>query len=194
MTTIRIEAENPRRLIPHEDILVEKMLNISLELGKSKLIKPVIVDSNTHVILDGHHRHAAALRLSFNKIPVFYVDYESPRIYIDIWYRRFSNPSIAKVVLSSFKSDGIVCAKFDFTRICDKTLFKVYWKLEMIEKVLSSIKINVEKDTYGHLEPPPIDKETVIDIANKGLRFPPKTTRHVYKFIIPQDAVSIDDI
>ncbi len=192
MSTIRIEMEKPGNLIPHEDILIDKVVNISLEVQKIRAIKPIIVDENTHVILDGHHRFTAALRLSLPKIPVIYVNYNSTSISVSIWYRRFSKPHIVKSILSSIYSSGGICARFDSIRICDDSLYKLYWKLEKVESFLNSIGIHVEKDMVGHLEPPSIYKEDVISIANRGLRFPPKTTRHVYEFIIPQKAISID--
>lgn len=185
--------ENPRYLIPHEDVLLEKVSSLLFEISKTRQMKPIIVDSNTHVILDGHHRHTASLLLSLRKIPVIYVNYNSSKIYVDIWYRKFSKPNAVKSILSSLTSNGSICAKFDLIKICDISLYRLYWRLEAIESFLLSLKINVIKDINGDLKPPLISKSDVIDIANRGLRFPPKTTRHVYEFIIHQSPVSIDD-
>ncbi|WP_338599657.1 ParB N-terminal domain-containing protein [Sulfolobus tengchongensis] len=185
--------ERPKNLIPHEDVIIEKVIDISMQLQRLKTIKPIVVDENTHVILDGHHRYTAALRVSLPKIPVIYVDYKSPSIHVNVWYRKFSKPQMAKIILSSINTDGNICAKYEDVSICADSIYKLYWKLEIVESFLFSLGISVEKDLIGHLVPPAIDKQHIIDIANRGLRFPPKTTRHVYEFIIPQKAISIDD-
>ncbi len=194
MNTTRIEAENPKNLVPHEDVLVEKVMNITLSIRKFRVIKPIIVDEDTYVILDGHHRHKASLLISLRRIPVIYVKYNSSAIGVDIWYRRFSNSLLAKSIISSLASEGKICAKFDNIRLCDNSTYKLYWKLESIERFILNLGIRIEKGVSGDLIPPPLEKEEIINIANKGLRFPPKTSRHTYAFIIPQFHLSIDDI
>jgi len=43
----------------------------------------------------------------------------------------------------------------------------------------------------GDVEPPSLSKKDVIRVARKGLVFPPKTTRHVYDFIIQHSPLSV---
>lgn len=44
------------------------------------LIRPIVVDEKTNVVLDGHHRIEALSLLGCSKIPVCYVNYDSRRI------------------------------------------------------------------------------------------------------------------
>ena len=44
------------------------------------LMKPIVVDAKTKVVLDGHHRLEALRQLGCSKIPVYYVNYGSEKI------------------------------------------------------------------------------------------------------------------
>ena len=60
----------------HEEIKQKKVLKLfemTQKWGAQR--KPVIIDSATGIILDGHHRYAVALKLSLEKIAVIKVDY-----------------------------------------------------------------------------------------------------------------------
>jgi len=69
--TIRVDF-----LKTHEEIKskkVVKLFEMTKKWGAQR--KPVIIDSSTGVILDGHHRHAVAVELNLEKIAVIKVDY-----------------------------------------------------------------------------------------------------------------------
>lgn len=60
----------------HEEIKQKKVLKLfemTQKWGAQR--KPVIIDSATGIILDGHHRYAVALKLSLEKIAVIKVNY-----------------------------------------------------------------------------------------------------------------------
>ena len=60
----------------HEEIKskkVVKLFEMTQKWGAQR--KPVIIDSSTGVILDGHHRYAVAVQLNLEKIAVIRVDY-----------------------------------------------------------------------------------------------------------------------
>ncbi len=75
-----------RVLRPHERV-DERHLEELLEqiLADGVLKTPVIVDSESMTILDGHHRVAALKRLGASKIPAVLVDYRDPRIRVESW-------------------------------------------------------------------------------------------------------------
>jgi ParB-like chromosome segregation protein Spo0J len=50
------------------------------------------------VILDGHHRYAALVRLGARRIPVAFVDYKDPKIRIESWRAQETPPTKAEVV------------------------------------------------------------------------------------------------
>ncbi len=49
------------------------------------LIKPIVVDRNTMVILDGHCRCDALKKLDCSKVAVKFVDYTSEDIHVEKW-------------------------------------------------------------------------------------------------------------
>ncbi len=49
------------------------------------LVKPIVVDRNTRVILDGHCRCVALKKLGCSKVAVRFVDYTSGSIHVEKW-------------------------------------------------------------------------------------------------------------
>jgi len=65
----------------HERIDPKRLYNLKTEIESDGILKrPIAVDINTKVILDGHHRIEALKLLGCSKIPVLFVDYQSPKI------------------------------------------------------------------------------------------------------------------
>lgn len=70
----------------HEGINHEHLYKLLKEILRDKVLrKPILVDVNTLIILDGHHRHAALQILEAEYIPAFLVDYKSDRIRVASW-------------------------------------------------------------------------------------------------------------
>ena len=62
-------------LKPHEEIKVknrDKLLDMTKRWGG--FTKPMLVDSETGAILDGHHRHSVAVSLNLNRVPVILIN------------------------------------------------------------------------------------------------------------------------
>ncbi|HJM55553.1 MAG TPA: ParB N-terminal domain-containing protein [Poseidonia sp.] len=74
-------------LKPHEEVKPrnrDKLLEMTRRWGG--YTKPLIVDSRTGAILDGHHRHSIAIKLGLNRVPAICVDYlENQQISLDVW-------------------------------------------------------------------------------------------------------------
>tara|TARA_X000001036_G_C20649264_1_gene794285 strand:+ start:879 stop:1298 length:420 start_codon:yes stop_codon:yes gene_type:complete len=74
-------------LKPHEEIKTrnrDKLLDMTKRWGG--FTKPLLVDSVTGAILDGHHRHSVAIAMKLKRIPVILIDYISnDEITVDIW-------------------------------------------------------------------------------------------------------------
>lgn len=65
----------------HERLDPRRLVNLKDEIESDGILKkPVAVDMNTNVVLDGHHRIGALRLLGCSRIPVLYVDYQSPKI------------------------------------------------------------------------------------------------------------------
>ena len=74
-------------LKPHEEIKTkarDKLLDMTKRWGG--FTKPVLVDSITGSLLDGHHRLSVAKELGLSKIPAICLDYlSSEEIIVELW-------------------------------------------------------------------------------------------------------------
>jgi len=65
----------------HEKVDAQRLANLKAEIESDGILKkPIVVDVNTNVVLDGHHRIGALQALGCSKIPVVLVNYQSPKI------------------------------------------------------------------------------------------------------------------
>lgn len=74
-------------LKPHEEILsknAEKLHEMTLRWGG--YTKPLLIDSNSGSILDGHHRYQVALNLGLLRVPALLFDYlVDDSIQVEAW-------------------------------------------------------------------------------------------------------------
>ena len=85
MNTI-LELIDIKKIIPHEltdqsiiDILINKIR------GDGYWSNPVIIDKETMIIMDGHHRYEAAKIIGIKKIPCYIMGYHSNNVQIYNW-------------------------------------------------------------------------------------------------------------
>ena len=72
---------NIEKLKAHENIIPQRLDSIISEIKSYGIIRqPIIVDSRTYTILDGHHRYNAAKKLGLRRIPDDFVEYSDPSI------------------------------------------------------------------------------------------------------------------
>ncbi|MBI4360437.1 ParB N-terminal domain-containing protein [Candidatus Micrarchaeota archaeon] len=64
-----------RRLWAHEETRPEHKEHLKKQIVESQTITPIVVDRETFVVLDGHHRLQIVQELGFGKIPVHWMDY-----------------------------------------------------------------------------------------------------------------------
>lgn len=94
------------KLLQHEEfdpIYLEKLTD---EIVLDRTLKvAIVVDKDTNIILDGVHRFNALKRLGCKKIPVVYVDYNSPLIEVDTWKKglHLTKKDVVKAGLSGKK-------------------------------------------------------------------------------------------
>lgn len=80
-----------------------KALKAEIELD-GMLMKPIVVDERTNVVLDGHHRMEALSLLGCSKILVCYVNYNSSRIGVLCMNKGFEVTK-SKVVEAALKDE-----------------------------------------------------------------------------------------
>jgi L-serine kinase (ADP) len=108
-------------LKPHEEIKVKNMKKLlNMTLRWDGFTKPLIVDIATGAILDGHHRHAVAIRLELARIPVIVVDYFADEsIDLDLWPASELDEISKQDVVDMALSDQLYPPKTTRHRIAD---------------------------------------------------------------------------
>ena len=108
-------------LKPHEEIKVKNMKKLlDMTLRWDGFTKPLIVDITTGAILDGHHRHAVAIRLELARIPVIVVDYFADEsIDLDLWPTSELDEITKQDVVDMALSDQLYPPKTTRHRIAD---------------------------------------------------------------------------
>jgi hypothetical protein len=95
----------------HEEIIPEKMQELVEKIPHDGVwIHPIIVDSDSLVVLDGMHRVAAAKEIGYKFIPVCLVDYNNPNILVGCWYRMFKSLG-AKEAEEALEEAGLTSTK-----------------------------------------------------------------------------------
>ena len=80
----QVDKVKLNELNPHEQVIEENLRKVLKSLKIEKRLKePVVVDEETKVILDGHHRVKAYEILGLREIPCRLVDYSSEEITVE---------------------------------------------------------------------------------------------------------------
>ncbi|MCL4326329.1 MAG: ParB N-terminal domain-containing protein [Candidatus Thermoplasmatota archaeon] len=70
----------------HEQFVEEDVRNlVKIIKNEGNVREPIVVDIDTMVILNGHHRVEALKRLGAKYIPAYYVNYASDEVMVDKW-------------------------------------------------------------------------------------------------------------
>jgi uridine kinase len=90
----------------HEEIELAHLQEIKKQIEQDGFLKdPIVVDKNTKIILDGHHRYNALKQLNCSKIVAYFVDYNSSRIKVRNWKKgkKIIKKSVIKAGLTGKK-------------------------------------------------------------------------------------------
>jgi len=114
---------------------LEKLQKQIFEDGVLKL--PILVDKETMVVLDGHHRLNSLRKLGFSKIAVVFIDYISPEIVVSSWRKGYEINK--KDVLTAGLTDN------KFPHKTSRHLLKTADNLVHISEFVKKTKINLEE-------------------------------------------------
>jgi len=72
-----LEYIDINKIFPHEEIDYSNLEKIRTLVKKhqNQIFKPIIIDKNSYVVLDWHHRLEIAKELGFNQVPAILFDY-----------------------------------------------------------------------------------------------------------------------
>ncbi len=99
----RIDVVPINSLKSHEQIIEDHVRELMDDIKKRGiLIKPILVDAKTMIILDGHHRVEALRRLGRQFIPAVLVDYDDECVTVSSWrpYWKVSKDLVRRAGLS----------------------------------------------------------------------------------------------
>jgi cysteine synthase/O-phosphoserine sulfhydrylase/cystathionine beta-synthase len=86
MFTMEAHIVKLAELKQHEEVDKCHLKKLKEEINLDNVLKfAIVADKNTNVILDGEHRFNALKELGCRRIPVVYVDYNSPNIEVRSW-------------------------------------------------------------------------------------------------------------
>ena len=100
---MKVELVPLEVLRPHEETIAKKVDELERMTHRWKAyVLPLVIDKNTGVILDGHHRHQVALRLNLLCLPCVLVDYSGDdTVELDIWPNCGRDSITKKVVIDA---------------------------------------------------------------------------------------------
>lgn len=204
-----VELIELSKLLPHEMTIRSEIEWLIKDLKMNKiLIWPILVDKNTNLILDGHHRVFAMKELGYSKIPAHILNYDDEMIKLDTWYPVINIPT--DDLINILKETSVMVKKVEKSNLNYELLksrnFTCYvvneFELYEIEgdrdKIFEIIRINfMDKITYYDNYKIALDntdaentcvlswsygKDEVRKFAKTGGVYDPKTTRHVLSF------------
>ena len=194
-------------LVNHEGVeypRVKHLMRSVRELGV--LFKPVIVDSKTKAVIDGHHRVAALKLLGAEYVPAIVVDYKSDIRRIDAFThvlygdRNLINRLVRsainelecsgryplRVSLKSKCSEESVTVRSDLTHAITYINYvasEFGLKYLKVPPTRAPDRVRLLTESSGQavliIKPEVITHEVVINTVRKGARLPPRTTYHV---------------
>jgi len=83
---VKAQLVELNKLLEHEECDQFHLEELIKEIATDRILKLAIVaDKDTNIILDGEHRFNALKKLGCKKIPVIYIDYNSPNIEVQTW-------------------------------------------------------------------------------------------------------------
>ncbi len=110
---LRVAAVDLDRVLLHEAFIPEYLERLTAEIKKDGCLNnPIIVDSESLLILDGVHRAAALKKLGCKWVPALLVDYGHPLIQVFSWYRTIKGKD-TPAALTDIKETALRLEKVD---------------------------------------------------------------------------------
>lgn len=97
-----------KKLKPHERIRRERVEELMRKIREKKAFtKPIIVEENHFVILDGHHRFAALKKMGAKLIPAYLLNYNSKEVRVFLRRKEMREKLIKDCILRTALSGKV---------------------------------------------------------------------------------------
>ena len=168
------------RLLPHEEFVPSRAREVArsiLRLGA--VLRPILVEANTYVVLDGAHRLAALRMLGARYAPAILVDYAS--VGLGGWLRVYGAGALRDArdllpVARAYRLGGALALELE-----GEDSYAAVRALERLgHRLLAALPPgSVPPPNALVVIPPRPTRELVLRAAMGGEPLPPKSTRHL---------------
>ncbi|MHA2250142.1 MAG: hypothetical protein ACXAD7_07260 [Candidatus Kariarchaeaceae archaeon] len=197
-------------LIPHEMTIAEELEHFKEGIViDGTIFYPILVDKESQVILDGHHRQAGLIQLGYKNIPVVYLNYlDDSIVQLATWFPLVDrNPDD---VVKELAKNGLQIEEGVSYDACKKLLEnreitaiignedKMYHAVGEREEIFKIVReqwlegiryydydkycIRDARDDKTAIISWPYRKREILDKVKEGIIFYPKTTRHILTY------------
>ncbi len=198
MKNKKVEALYIKDIAPHEEYNEAHLKHLkNIILREGILRRPILVDEETGMIIDGTHRYTILERMGFEAVPALTVDYLEEEIVIMPWNRVYSGFDSRGL---EFGSDGEVRIYFNGKATHVSKPYRSNDAIKHIDtinadRLIKYVRHIPEEREFIVVTYKPPSRYEVIEIFKSGLRFPPKFTRHIIKNIeIPEINIPLLDL
>jgi hypothetical protein len=117
-----IVYRNPQKLVPHEQVDQQKLASVIRSIKRSGGIRhPVVIDRESNVILDGHHRCRAYIELGMAIVPCIAVNYFDPNITLTFRRKDIGMNIVKKGIIYAATHGNVFSHKTTKHRIPNRT-------------------------------------------------------------------------
>ena len=104
---LRIAILDIDLLLLQEGVIPELLDQLTAQIESDRCLNhPIIVDSESYLVLDGVHRVTALKKLKCTRIPACLVDYKNPAIEIFSWHRTISGTNATNQLIAQVQHMG----------------------------------------------------------------------------------------
>ncbi len=195
-------------LIPHEQIISEELASFIESAKRDKMVfHPMLVDKESYLILDGHHRHRGLLDMGYLNAPAIYINYhDDDLVSVGTWFPLIDK-KLGQVIklLSEINGDIKEVSGPDYNLLQNRGITAVIGNQENLfsitaerEEIFQIVRENwLDNILYYDNEEAIISdagknktaiiswaytKKEIIDSMKSGGVFLPKTTRHTLSY------------
>ncbi|MFQ5891653.1 MAG: ParB N-terminal domain-containing protein [Candidatus Methanofastidiosia archaeon] len=203
---LRVEFFEISELRPHEELIEEEIETFLKSLKEKNLFyKPILVDRENLIILDGHHRVEGLRRIGAKRVPCILLSYlKDDEIQVFTWYPMIKGDR-KKILYTLANTEGIKLKNMDredalrevksgkasFALVSKSYSAALCRDARLIIKTLESIEgvsfefvdtlervfSNLEKYEFALIRKK-VKKEDIVRMGLSDEVFSPKTTRH----------------
>ena len=181
---VRLGLARVGDLLPHEEFLPSRAEEVAKSISRlGAVLRPILVDARTGVVLDGAHRLAALRMLGARYAPVAAVDYASDSVALRGWARLYEPSAIDDIrrllpVRRAVDLGGVRAFELDG--------LDSYYDIKELEARGHRLLGVVVPGALRRLGagavavvPPEPTKDLVLSAATSHRLLPPRSTRHV---------------